>query len=70
MRRYLFNAGEGIQRFCGEYKIRPSRLSGVFLTRCTPAAMGGLAGGACGHMRARRRTGGQGLTWTRAQACA
>ena len=42
--RYLFNAGEGFQRFCTEYKIRASRMSGVFLTRSTPYALGGLPG--------------------------
>lgn len=42
--RYLFNAGEGFQRFCLEHKVRMSRLSSCLLTRLTPDASGGLPG--------------------------
>ena len=43
--RYVFNVGEGFQRFCVERRLRLSRLaSNVFLTRIDSSACGGLVG--------------------------
>ena len=42
--RYLFNAGDGFQRFCVEHGVRMSRLESVMLTRSATAALGGLSG--------------------------
>lgn len=42
--RYLFNVGEGTQRFCLEHKVRLSRISNLFITRGTWKNMGGLPG--------------------------
>ena len=43
--RYVFNVGEGFQRFCVERRLRLSRLaSDVFLTRIDSSACGGLVG--------------------------
>ena len=42
--RYIFNAGEGFQRFCVEHGIKMAKLSGVLLTRMSTEAAGGLAG--------------------------
>jgi ribonuclease Z len=42
--RYLFNAGEGFQRFCVERRVRLARLSAVFTTRVGADATGGLPG--------------------------
>jgi ribonuclease Z len=42
--RYLFNAGEGFQRFCVERRVRLARLSAVFATRVGADATGGLPG--------------------------
>ncbi|KAJ3154010.1 Zinc phosphodiesterase ELAC protein 2 [Geranomyces variabilis] len=42
--RYLFNAGEGTQRFCIENRVRLARLSNVFLTRVKWDTCGGLPG--------------------------
>ena len=42
--RYLFNAGEGFQRFCVEHRVRLSKVSGVLATRTTTEATGGLPG--------------------------
>eukprot|EP00887_Chlorella_sp_A99_P006161 scaffold3.g6161.t1 len=44
--RYLFNAGEGFQRFCVEHKLKMSKLSAVLLTRTSTEASGGLPGAA------------------------
>lgn len=42
--RYLFNAGDGFQRFCVEHGVRMSRLDSVMLTRSATATVGGLSG--------------------------
>ena len=42
--RYLFNVGEGFQRYCVEYKIKVNKVNGVFLTRTSTDATGGLPG--------------------------
>lgn len=42
--RYLFNIGEGLQRFSLEYKIKLSRITDIFLTRLTWKNIGGLPG--------------------------
>ncbi|KAL3682128.1 hypothetical protein R1sor_000150 [Riccia sorocarpa] len=40
-RRIIFNAGEGLQRFCLEHKVKLSKLDHVFLTRvCSETASG------------------------------
>lgn len=43
--RYLFNAGEGFQRFCVEHRVKMGKVSGVLATRTTTEATGGLPGG-------------------------
>ena len=42
--RYLFNAGDGLQRCCNEYKIRLSKLDKLLFTRLTADSLGGLCG--------------------------
>lgn len=42
--RYLFNVGEGLQRFCMEHKVRLVKVDGLFFTRPTTETMGGLPG--------------------------
>ena len=42
--RYLFNAGEGFQRFCVEHKVRLTKVTSVLATRVTTEATGGLPG--------------------------
>eukprot|EP00884_Botryococcus_braunii_P017401 jgi/Botrbrau1/4344/Bobra.0232s0033.1 len=42
--RYVFNAGEGFQRFAVEHKIKLNRLSRILVTRLTTDATGGLPG--------------------------
>ncbi|KAL4458182.1 hypothetical protein ABPG75_013047 [Micractinium tetrahymenae] len=42
--RYLFNAGEGFQRFCVEHRVKIGKVSGVLATRTTTEATGGLPG--------------------------
>lgn len=42
--RFLFNVGEGFQRFCIQHKIRMSRTSGIFATRSNTQGLGGLPG--------------------------
>lgn len=44
--RFLFNVGEGFQRFCVQHRIRMSRTSGIFATRSNTQGLGGLPGGA------------------------
>ena len=44
LRRYLFNAGDGVQRFCLEHGVRLARCDHVFITRLDPTTLGGLAG--------------------------
>ncbi|CAG8784301.1 35727_t:CDS:2, partial [Racocetra persica] len=40
--RYLFNCGEGTQRFCLQNKLKVSKLKNVFLTRANWNCFGGL----------------------------
>lgn len=42
--RYLFNVGEGLQRFTMEHKQRISKIGSIFLTRLSPMTVGGLTG--------------------------
>jgi len=42
--RFLFNAGEGLQRFCMEHRVRLARVDGIFLTSVGAETMGGLPG--------------------------
>ncbi|KAJ3196209.1 tRNAse Z trz4, mitochondrial [Irineochytrium annulatum] len=42
--RYLFNVGEGSQRFCMENKVKLGRLKNIFITRVGWDAVGGMAG--------------------------
>ncbi len=51
--RFLFNAGEGFQRFCVEHRIKMGKVSGVLATRTTTEATGGLPGGCGGEGRRR-----------------
>jgi len=41
---YLFNCGEGTQRFCIQHKIKLGKISNVFFTRTSYDAMGGMPG--------------------------
>jgi hypothetical protein len=43
--RYLFNAGEGFQRFAMQHQIKLNRMTDVLLTRTSTDAAGGLPGG-------------------------
>jgi ribonuclease Z len=40
----LFNAGEGLQRFCMEHKMRLVKLDGLFFTEACARTLGGLPG--------------------------
>lgn len=42
--RFLFNAGEGFQRFCVQHRIRMGKTTAIFGTRSTTQALGGLPG--------------------------
>ncbi|KAI8817703.1 beta-lactamase-like protein [Fimicolochytrium jonesii] len=42
--RYLFNAGEGTQRFCLEQRVRLGKLTNLFLSRVQWDACGGIPG--------------------------
>ncbi|XP_031484101.1 tRNase Z TRZ3, mitochondrial-like [Nymphaea colorata] len=42
--RFFFNAGEGLQRFCTEHKIKLSKIDHIFLTRVCSETAGGLPG--------------------------
>ena len=42
--RFLFNVGEGFQRFCVQHRIKLAKTSGIFVTRTTTEAAGGLPG--------------------------
>ncbi|KAL6768056.1 hypothetical protein ACKKBF_B37600 [Auxenochlorella protothecoides x Auxenochlorella symbiontica] len=42
--RYLFNMGEGFQRYCVEHRIKLARMSALLLTRVSAATAGGLPG--------------------------
>ena len=41
---YLFNAGDGLQRFCIEHKVKMSKINGIFLTDLSSQTTGGLPG--------------------------
>ncbi|XP_065832399.1 zinc phosphodiesterase ELAC protein 2-like isoform X2 [Oscarella lobularis] len=42
--RYLFNCGEGLQRFCTEHRVRLAKIKHVFFTRLIWERLGGLPG--------------------------
>nr|CAD1843410.1 unnamed protein product [Ananas comosus var. bracteatus] len=42
--RIIFNAGEGLQRFCTEHKIKLSKVDHIFFTRVCSETAGGLPG--------------------------
>ncbi|XP_062087542.1 tRNAse Z TRZ4, mitochondrial-like [Humulus lupulus] len=42
--RIIFNAGEGLQRFCTEQKIKLSKIDHIFLSRVCSETAGGLPG--------------------------
>ncbi|OQR99344.1 hypothetical protein ACHHYP_20309 [Achlya hypogyna] len=42
--RYLFNAGEGLQRLCMEHRVRLGKLQTVLLTELSSETLGGLPG--------------------------
>ncbi|XP_026385349.1 tRNAse Z TRZ4, mitochondrial-like [Papaver somniferum] len=42
--RFIFNAGEGLQRFCSEHKIKLSKIGHIFVSRACSETTGGLAG--------------------------
>ncbi|GKV16213.1 hypothetical protein SLEP1_g26888 [Rubroshorea leprosula] len=42
--RFVFNAGEGLQRFCTEHKIKLSKIDHIFLSRVCSETAGGLPG--------------------------
>ncbi|XVE52052.1 hypothetical protein DITRI_Ditri02bG0089700 [Diplodiscus trichospermus] len=42
--RFIFNAGEGLQRFCTEHKIKLSKIDHIFLSRVSSETAGGLPG--------------------------
>ena len=42
--RYVFNVGEGFQRFCVERRLKLSRTSRILLTRIDSSSCGGLVG--------------------------
>jgi hypothetical protein len=43
-KRYLFNCGEGSQRFCMEHQFRLNKLKDVFVTKLDWSRIGGLPG--------------------------
>lgn len=57
--RFLFNAGEGFQRFCVEHRVKLAKVSAVLATRTTTEATGGLPG-ECQSCSAGRRAVGRG----------
>ncbi|GKC56311.1 tRNase Z TRZ3, mitochondrial [Tanacetum coccineum] len=42
--RFIFNAGEGLQRFCTEHKIKLSKIDHIFLSHVCSETAGGLPG--------------------------
>ncbi|KAL3631919.1 tRNAse Z trz4, mitochondrial [Castilleja foliolosa] len=42
--RFIFNAGEGLQRFCSEHRIKLSKIDHIFLSRVCSETAGGLPG--------------------------
>lgn len=47
LNRYIFNVGEGFQRFCVEHKVKLAKMSGILATRVSTEAIGGLPGEEC-----------------------
>ncbi len=45
--RYIFNAGEGFQRFCVQHKLKLNRMPNILVTRASLDAVGGIPGNAC-----------------------
>ena len=45
--RYIFNAGEGFQRFCVQHKLKLNRMPNILVTRASLDAVGGIPGDAC-----------------------
>ena len=43
-RRYVFNCGEGFQRYCGEHKVKLAKMGPIMLTRVGVDACGGFPG--------------------------
>jgi ribonuclease Z len=43
-KRYLFNIGESLMRFCNEHKIRLAKISNFFLSSIQHETIGGLPG--------------------------
>lgn len=42
--RYLFNCGEGTQRFCAEHKAKFSKMNTIFFTKLGWDYIGGIPG--------------------------
>ncbi|CAH9095462.1 unnamed protein product [Cuscuta europaea] len=42
--RFIFNAGEGLQRFCTEHKVKLSKIDHIFLSRVCSETASGLPG--------------------------
>ncbi|DBB10539.1 TPA: hypothetical protein ACH3X3_002076 [Trebouxia sp. C0006] len=42
--RYIFNAGEGFQRFCVQHKLKLNRMPNILVTRASLDAVGGIPG--------------------------
>lgn len=42
--RYVFNVGEGFQRYCFQHRLKLGKLNDVFLTRMSTEAAGGVPG--------------------------
>ncbi|KAH9624165.1 hypothetical protein KSS87_004304 [Heliosperma pusillum] len=42
--RFIFNAGEGLQRYCTEHKVKLSKIDHIFLSRVCSETAGGLPG--------------------------
>ncbi|XP_021862861.2 tRNase Z TRZ3, mitochondrial [Spinacia oleracea] len=42
--RFIFNAGEGLQRYCTEHRIKLSKIDHIFLSRVCSETAGGLPG--------------------------
>ena len=42
--RFLFDAGEGLQRLCVEHKVKLGRVAAVFITNVNNRTTGGLPG--------------------------
>ena len=41
---YIFNVGDGLQRFCVEHKVKLGKINGIFLTDLCSETIGGLPG--------------------------